>query len=60
VKCQGSREEIEFARRDEVRTKGSRERWHWCEAMIDVHVKLVTASEMGEDECRDRGRLRGP
>jgi hypothetical protein len=57
VKCQGSREEVEFARSDDVRAKGSRERWHWREAMVDVHVKLVTVSEMSEDECPDGGRL---
>jgi hypothetical protein len=55
VKCQGSREEVEFARSDDVRAKGSRERWHWREAMVDVHVKLVTVSEMSEDECPDGG-----
>jgi hypothetical protein len=26
--------------------------------MIDVHVKLVTVSEMSEDECPDDGWLR--
>jgi hypothetical protein len=58
VKRQGSREEVEFARSDEVRVKGSRERWHWREAMIVVHVKVVTMSGMSDDECRDVGRLR--
>jgi hypothetical protein len=58
VKREGSREEVEFARSDEVRAKGSRERWHGRETMIVVHVKLVTMSGMSEDECRDAGRLR--
>jgi hypothetical protein len=55
---QGSRDEVEFVRSKEVRPKGSRERWNWREAMIDVHVKVATVSGLSEDECLDIVRLK--
>jgi hypothetical protein len=58
VKRQDLREEVEFARNDEVRAKGSRERWHRRKAMIDVHVRVVTVSGTSEKECRDGAKLR--
>jgi uncharacterized beta-barrel protein YwiB (DUF1934 family) len=58
VKRKGSRQEVEFSQSGEIRAKGSREKKHWREAMIDIRVKVVTVSNVSEDECRDGERLR--
>jgi hypothetical protein len=43
---------MKFARK--VRVKDG----HWREAMIDVHVKVVTVSEVSEDEYRKSGQVK--